>query len=100
MERDDLFKMFGFEKVGGCLNILNGVTFHKDEETYEIDAWIYIDFKRKRVMIDDGNAGDPMFLKGGLTKREEIAYNKYVAVMEYDIAVAAGINNHTEEENE
>ena len=98
MERHELFESFGFVRVGGCMNSMNGVVFDNWDNTYDIDAWIYVDFKHKRVMIDSGDGSDPNFLLGDFTKVEEKGYDKYNQDLDKSISIAAGMDKHNGEE--
>jgi len=91
IDRRKLFEKFGFMRVGGCISSVNGIVFENWDDTYEIEAWIYVDFKRKRVMVDCGEGSEPSFLKGELTQKEEKLFNKREDDLTKEISVAAGI---------
>ena len=87
MERDTLFKKIGFVKVGGCITNQHGPIFDNyNENSFEVDIWIYVDFKRKRVMIDEGDWGEPLFLKGSFMKKEIKEYKNYENSLDKEIS--------------
>ena len=60
-----LFESFGFECVGAEVEGF----FTKDTHT-DYEAFIWIDWYNRRVMIDCGNSSEPVLLKGNFTNSE------------------------------
>ena len=94
MEREELFQSFGFEVVGG---IISG-EFDSVTTSYDMDSTIYVDFKTKRVMIDEGDFSDTILIKGDFMEHEEKRIKKYNEALNQEIDDLSGLtelNNKT-----
>ena len=97
-DRVSLFESFGFECVGGevALGIFNA--FDGDKADFlDPDLTIWVDFKKKRVMLDPGDGGEPYLLKGVLLKSEVKEYNQYEEDIERMISDAHNNSEQSEE---
>lgn len=84
MSRDDLFKSMGFECIGAMIEgIFTNIIKDMD---YEMLIWI--DWKNKRVMLDNGDESDVIFLKGGFKSGEENIHQEYENNNEKEISDA------------
>jgi hypothetical protein len=89
MEREELFKSCGVECVGGTVEDI----LFEPEIAMEYDTYIWVDFHRKRVMVEYGDGGEVIFLKGFWLSEEVSKYHEYENNLEKEIVDHASNTN-------